>query len=199
MLFPVSDFLDSFSGPGSAEPENFFNHKRKAWHDRNKAEARCDLALNRHSLFSRGVMAIALWKRSTYGRTLSEIKDDPEMIPVFADNVAALLKKIFSGSLSGGDWAIVTPPPRRHKEGNFAQAVARIIADILGIPFHKDVATARSRQRVDATFDLVELPPEHNIIVFDDIYTTGSTLKAMQRLLAPLGKNLINIVAINNG
>lgn len=199
MLFDVNAYLDKFSGPGSPEPENFFSPSRAAWHGRNKSVARCDLAPDCHSLFSRGIMALALWRRSTYGRTLPEIKEDPDMVPFFAQNMTAFIRKFMTGPICKGDWAVITPPPRRHPDGNFAQAVAGIIADNLGIHFYPDTAAARNRQRVNAVYDLRSLPPEHNLIVFDDIYTTGSTLKSMRNLLAPLGKNLLNIVAINNG
>lgn len=199
MLFDVNDYLDKFSGPGSPEPENFFSRRRAAWHGCNKAEARCDLAADRHSLFTRGVMAVALWRRSKYGRTLSELKADPEMIPFFADEVSKFIRKLIPGPLGNGLWAIVTPPPRRHLKGNFAQAVAAKVAAELEINFYPDVAAAKNRQRVNAVYELVALHPERNLIVFDDIYTTGSTLMSMRRLLLPLGKCLFNVVAINNG
>ena len=66
------------------------------------------------------------------------------------------------------------------------------------IPYYEDVAIAHSRQRVAVDFDLGTLPPEPNLIIFDDFVTTGSTLNAMYRLLEPLGKNLFFVVGINN-
>ena len=38
--------------------------------------------------------------------------------------------------------------------------------------------------------------PEHNVIIYDDIVTTGSTLIATKKLLP--GKNLLFIVGIKN-
>lgn len=95
-------------------------------------------------------------------------------------------------------WAIVPSPKRRHLTQNFACRIAAEIGSRLGIPYYEDVALAHTRQRVNVEFDLGTLPPEPNLIIFDDFVTTGSTLSAMYRLLEPLGKNLFFVVGINN-
>lgn len=143
------------------------------------------------------VWFLALWQKSVTGRTLSEIKSDPAEIEHFSSAVSDFLTEYF-GSSPKSQWAICTTPKRRHKERNFATLVSMKIARRLGIPFYEDVATCRSRQRVNAVFDLNLLPAEQNLIVFDDFVTTGSTLKAMRNLLAPLGKSLLFITGINN-
>lgn len=201
MLIPdLDDFLSSFSPDKGKHPagEDPFSSKRRAWHDLSKAEPRCDFAPDRFRLNSRGIFFISLWKRSVYGPTLSEIKANPDMVGRFVEGVSPFIGEILGKDLAKGGWAIITPPPRRHLTGNFAQRVASGIARRLDIPFHPDVARSRNRQRVNAVFDLVSLPPENNLIVFDDICTTGSTFQAMGRLLAPLGKNLVFIAGINN-
>ena len=194
----LSDFLASFSPPSKEGGENLFERRREAWHEDNRAEPRCDFAPDRFRLNARGLFFLSLWKRSVYGPTLSEIKQAPAMVDRFAEGVAPFIRDIVGHQLASGGWAIITPPPRRHMEGNFAQACAKGIAERLSIPFHPDVARARSRQRVNAVYDLVALPPEPNLIVFDDICTTGSTFMSMRRLLLPLGKNLVFFAAINN-
>jgi predicted amidophosphoribosyltransferase len=68
----------------------------------------------------------------------------------------------------------------------------------LGIPFYEDVASCRSRHRVDAVFDLQFTPPEKNVILFDDFVTTGSTLKAMKAVLESVKKNVLSFTGINN-
>jgi predicted amidophosphoribosyltransferase len=68
----------------------------------------------------------------------------------------------------------------------------------LGIPFYEDVASCRSRHRVDAVFDLLYAPPERNVILFDDFVTTGSTLKAMKTVLEGIRKNVLSFTGINN-
>ncbi|MDE6791779.1 MAG: phosphoribosyltransferase [Muribaculaceae bacterium] len=199
-LSELSSFLDSFSPPSGAADggENLFSKKRKAWHSASKEEPRCDFAPDRFRLNARGLFFLSLWKRSIYGPTLSEIKADPEMVEKFIQGVAPFIRDILGHKLGKGQWAIITPPPRRHIERNFAQRVAAGISEILNIPFHPDVARAKNRQRVMAEFDLVNLPPEPNLIVFDDICTTASTFQAMRRLLLPHEKNLIFFAAINN-
>lgn len=199
MLFDISEFLDRFSGPGKAKPEDLLaDSKRKAWHQDNKVVPRCDFRKNRFRLNSRGVMFISLWKRSIYGLTLDEIKKRPDMPQKFADELSPFIRKIIGASLGSSGWAIVTPPPRRHLQGNFAQAVASLIARQVGIPFYPRFTKARNRQRICAHFDIIEAPPENNIIVFDDICTTGSTFIAMEEILSSLNKNRVYIAGINN-
>lgn len=67
-----------------------------------------------------------------------------------------------------------------------------------GIPYREDVAIARTKQRIGVDFEPGNIPPETNLICFDDFVTTGSTLGAMNRLLAPMGKNIFYIVGVDN-
>lgn len=200
MLFDVNSYLDKFSAPASsgADAENLFSEKRKAWHSIKKDDARCDFATDRFRLNARGIMFLSLWKRSIYGRTLTEIKGDDRMPEFFAKGMIPFILRIFGGNLPGGDWAIVTPPPRRHLENNFAMRCAVLIAEGLQIPFRRGVARAKNRQRVNAEFELIDAPKERNLIVFDDIVTTGSTFVAMDKLLRPLGKTTVFVTGINN-
>lgn len=199
-LFDVGGFLDRFSAAASpgADAENLFSTKRRAWHAVKSEEARCDFAPDRFRLNARGIMFLSLWKRSIYGRTLTEIKSDDTMPDFFADGLVPFIRRILGANLPGGDWAIVTPPPRRHLEHNFAMRCADRIASGLGIPHRRGIARSRNRQRVNAEFDLLYEPPEKNLIVFDDIVTTGSTFVAMDNLLGPLGKATVFVTGINN-
>jgi len=171
-------------------------HKRHAW-DRT-TEARCDftylLKLTRRS----EVNFISIWKKSLYGRTLTDIKSDPAMVSHFADNIVPVISETLGTSLAVGGWCIVTSPKRRHREKNFATMISEKIASKLGIPFYEDVAECRTKQRMNAVFTLNYLPEEPNIIVFDDFVTTGQTLRSMKQLLQPLGKNLVFFSGINN-
>ena len=179
----------------------FAEKKRAAWKDVQQDEARCDFAPNKVRISYRNPQfgIISLWKKSVYGRTLTDIKADPDMVEFFAVNVAKLVGQILGSSLSLGDWAIVTSPKRRHKERNFASLVSARLADLLGIPFYEDVAECHSKHRVGAVFTFgAEPPKERNIIVFDDFVTSGATMISMRELLLPLGKNLVFICAINN-
>ncbi|MCM1522791.1 MAG: phosphoribosyltransferase [Muribaculaceae bacterium] len=200
MLFDIHSFLDGFSAPTpkSADAENLFSDRRRAWHELKTAEARCDFAPDRFRLNARGIMFISLWRRSIYGRTLTEIKNDDSMVPYFADSMAPFITRILGESLAHSGWAVGTPPPRRHIENNFAARVASLLADRLAIPYRGGIARAKNRQRVNAEFELLYDPPEKNLIIFDDIVTTGSTFIAMDKILRPLSKTILYVTAINN-
>lgn len=177
----------------------FAEKKRAAWKDVQVAEARCDFAPNRMRITNRGgVFFITLWKKSVYGRTLTDIKGDDDMVGFFADNIAPLVRSVLGSFLSPEDYAVVTTPKRRHKERNFATLVASRMAEILGLQFFDDCAHAPNRHRVGTVFSANNIPPHRNIIVFDDFVTTGQTLVSMQNLLLEHGKNCVFFAGINN-
>lgn len=170
--------------------------KRQQWaHDDG---ARCDFQSRPMLAYRTGLFFLAVWKRSVYGKTLSEIKADDAMIPKVAGATTALLADVLGDNLAAGGWAVITTPKRRHRRRNFASLVAAALARQLAIPFYEDVALCRSKQRVNATFEMNVCPAEQNIIVFDDFVTTGQTMLAMKRLFQPTGKNLVFIAGINN-
>ena len=193
--------LDASSFSRDESKDLFAEKKRAAWKDVQQAEARCDFAPNnvRISYRNPAFGIISLWKKSLYGRTLTDIKSDPDMVEKFAEGMNTLIRQILGNSLADGDWAIVTSPKRRHKEHNFASLISARLAELLGIPFYEDVAECHSKHRVGAVFTFGKQPPaERNIIVFDDFVTTGATMISMRELLMPLGKNLVFFTAISN-
>ena len=213
--------LDASFVPSAQSKDLFAEKKRAAWKDVQQAEARCDFAPNkvrisyRSSTKSLGSAKnpqfgiISLWKKSVYGRTLTDIKADPDMVEKFAVGMNTLIRQILGDSLAAGDWCIVTSPSstkslcsaknRRHKTRNFASLISARLADLLGIPFYEDVAECHSKHRVGAVFTFGKEPPtEANIIVFDDFVTSGATMISMRELLQPLGKNLVFFTGINN-
>ena len=196
----VPDLDGSFVPTGEAK-DLFAEKKRAAWKDVQQAEARCDFAPNKVRISYRNPAfgIISLWKKSVYGRTLTDIKGDPEMVGKFADGMNTLIRQILGHSLANGDWCIVTSPKRRHKTRNFASLISARLAELLGIPFYEDLAVCHSKHRVGAVFTFGKQPPtEANIIVFDDFVTTGATMISMRELLQPLGKNLVFVAGINN-
>lgn len=206
----VPDLDASFRS--SPDKDLFSEKKRAAWKDVQQAEARCDFAPNKVRISYRNPAfgIISLWKKSVYGRTLTDIKGDPEMVEKFAVGMNTLIRQILGDSLAAGDWCIVTSPKRRHKERNFASLISARLADLLGIRFYEDLAECHSRHRVGAVFTFGSSfaerlrsknePPikEANIIVFDDFVTTGATMISMRNLLMPLKKNLVFFTAISN-
>lgn len=205
MTFPVADrdSLDVlFHDNGNNEPARtaqkdlFAVRERKSW-DKSQ-EARCDFTYRLRISPRAKLLFISIWQKSIYGRTLTDIKGDPDMVAFFAENICPVIRDVVGTHLKDGDWCIVTSPKRRHKQRNFATLIAARLANMLDIPFYEDAAVCRSKHRVNAVFELGVLPKERNVIVYDDFVTTGSTLGSMKRLLEPLGKNLIFFTNVNN-
>lgn len=170
--------------------------KRAGWNSAsNSQESVCDLkdCIGWHP--KRDFSFISCFKKSEQGYPLSTIKADFSNVGLFADAALNVIRRVI-GLHHNDDWALLTTPKRRHKETNFAESVCLVIAEKLGIPFYRDAITAKTRQRINPQFTLNVDIQEHNIIVFDDILTTGATLDAVNKLLP--SKNCLNIIGINN-
>lgn len=174
----------------------FALEQRKSWDK--SVEARCDFSYKLRLTRRSDVNFISIWQKSIMGRTLTDIKSDPDMVAFFADSICPVIKEMIGYNLSLGQWCVVTSPKRRHKEKNFATLISERIGQKLGIPFYEDVAFCHTKQRINAVFKLNVLPVEPNVIVFDDFVTTGQTLAGMKHLLQPLGKNLVFFTGVNN-
>ena len=174
----------------------FALEQRKSWDK--SVEARCDFTYKLRLTRRASTNFITIWQKSVFGKTLTEIKSDDDMIPFFVESLVPVIRECIGYHICDGSWAIVTTPMRRHKERNFATLVSEGLAKELGIPFYFDCAHCRSKQRVGAVFDPHNLPHEPNVIVFDDFVTTGSTLLAMKNLLQEHGKNPVFFAGINN-
>ena len=180
----------------SSGKDIFAAKERKAWDK--SLEARCDFQYHLRLTRRASTNFITIWQKSVFGKTLTEIKSDDDMVPYFAEHLLPVIQEMIGYNLSAGDWAIVTTPMRRHLERNFASRIAEKLGEALGIPFYYDCAHCRSKQRVGAVYDANNIPIEHNVIVFDDFVTTGSTILAMKNLLHSLGKNPVFFCGINN-
>lgn len=180
----------------SPSEDLFAERKRSAWN--NKGETRCDfqyrLKLEHHS----GVTYCTIWRRSLTGRLLTEIKSDRNEVAHFSDMLSPVILEMLGYNLSAGDWCVCSTPRRRHKDWNFACAVAEAIAAKLSIPYYEDVAEAKNAKRVGAVFSMKNCPKEVNIICVDDFVTTGSTFLSMKHLLQNAGKNVVFFAGINN-
>ena len=120
------------------------------------------------------------------------------MIEVFATTISSTISEVLGQNLSLGGFCIVTAPRRRHLERNFATLVSVRLSEILKIPFYEDIIHCKSKQRMNAVFTLSQVPTEPNIIVFDDIVTTGSTLSSIKNAFEKYNKNLLFFTGINN-
>ena len=188
--------LDLAESAPKEKEDIFAEKKRKGWDK--SVEARCDFTPKPRLTRRSGLFFLSYWQKSIYGRTLTEIKADDAMVPFFAETISRLISEILGDHLQSGGYCIITTPKRRHKVLNFATRISISIAEKLGIPFYEDVCSCRTKQRVGAIFDVNIVPKEQNIICFDDFVTTGQTLQAMQRALAPYNKNIVFITGINN-
>lgn len=158
-----------------------------------KAEARCELTPRPSTITKPDLIVLCNFKKSKDGELLTKIKENPDNAEYFADNFIMSLQKILR-NFDG--WALVTAPKRRHKTNNFAERVCSITANKIGITFYKDVFECKTKMRINPTFTVVKEVAENNIILYDDIITTGSTLEAMHDCL--VGKNVLCFAGVNN-
>lgn len=193
----VDRLLDGFSGGAARRSENLFSEGSRAWNREDKPEPRCDFTY-RPKVIHKPLPVLSLWQRTVYGEKLTDIKADSVRAKFFAEHLAHYISLLLGGCLASGGWAIVAVPPRRHKTGNFGVAVARSVAELLGIPCRDNVAEAVNSHRVKPDFRLVSMPQEYNLIVVDDIVTTGSTMMAMRELLTAEGRNVLLLAGICN-
>lgn len=182
--------------PDFAKEEFKEEQKRKGWKsEKDVKESVCDMEENIAYHSKQDFAFVSSFKKSEQGTPLSQIKSDFSNVGVFSKAAVNLISRII-GLKHKEDWALITTPKRRHKETNFAESVCEEIAKEIGIVFYKDAITAKTRQRINPKFDLEKEIKENNIIVYDDIITTGSTLVGVSKLLT--GKNILYIVGINN-
>jgi len=169
-------------------------HKRM-WH---KMEKRCNLVMEPQLREKNGISYVSFYKTTEEGRTYEDIKADPVAAQLMADNLTDYLERSL-GKLEKGDWCLATTPRRRHRKGfHFATEVCELSADSLHISFRKDIAEAKNRTRINPVFSVNYNPPEHNVILFDDIISTGSTLKAVRDLLIERKHAVYCVVGIRN-
>ena len=161
----------------------------------NAQESVCDMVDNIAWHPKRDFSFISCFKKSEEGYPLSIIKSDFDNVAKFAQAAMNVIHRVV-GLKNKEGWAIVTTPKRRHKEHNFAESVCIELSGKLGIPFYQEAITAKNRQRINPVFTLHADIKEQNIIVFDDILTTGATLDAVNNLLSD--KNCFFVVGIDN-
>ena len=188
----------NFEVPENQKVDIFEISKRKKWHSISSEEARCDMKPCIR-LTKRGVFFISVWKKSLFGRTLTDLKSDRDMVSVFADAIVPVITGVLGSNLDPEQFAVICSPRRRHLDWNFGHEAAQAVASSLGLQFFPDSCTARSRQRVNVDFEPANIPSQRNLIVYDDIVTTGQTLSSMYRLFSDkLHKNCLFFSNINN-
>ena len=133
------------------------------------------------------------------GADITAIKTNPENVAPFADCLVDYVLKTLGNNLSAGNWGLVTAPRRRHKQDfHFSTTICETAAKTLGLKFYEDAVSAENRNRIQPEFKLVIDPREVNVILYDDIVSTGETLRTTRRLLLDAGHCVICIVGIKN-
>lgn len=167
--------------------------KRKKWAN---DKIRCDLKDHICIRRCNDTLYQALFKTGKQGIPLEDIKVE-ENVDLFAGTAVEHIKNSLGSDLE--TWCIVTTPRRRHKEGfHFATEVSRQISGELGICFYENAFESENTTRLNPIFNMLKDPAEHNVIIYDDVLTTGYTLQEVRRLLIESGHITYSIVSIDN-
>ena len=170
--------------------------RRKAWET---AAKKCDLTPKIQLRMKCGGYYTAFFSTGKNGRPIEDIKTDPSLVQPFADCLCDYLDRYLGGDLSRGGWCICTTPRRRHRDGmHFATSVCEAASADLGVRFYPDAVTAPNRGRIDTEFTLAVNPEEPNIVLFDDVLTTGITMRETRRLFIEAGHTVMSVAAIRN-
>lgn len=169
--------------------------KHKTWGKGERQDvARCDMK-PRYGIVQRApYYVVHSFARSEEGTPLTEIKTSAN-VSTFAAAACTMLNGLLSLN-KPANFALITAPPRWHKDWNFAQEVCGRIAHLLRVHFYPGAFVAHNANRIKPDFELREKIAEDNVIIYDDILTTGSTLRNLAKFFPE--KNVILIVGINN-
>ena len=169
--------------------------KREKW---GVTKAKCDLKDKLGLHRCNDTLYHSLFKTGKEGKPLESIKAE-ENVQMFAKTAADMILSLLSSNIADGDWCILTTPRRRHKEGfHFATEVSRMIAEYLSIPFYEEAFESENNVRMDPIFNMLTEPEEKNVIIYDDILTTGYTLQETTRLLIDSGHVTFPVISIDN-
>ena len=89
----------------------FALEQRKSWDK--SVEARCDFTYKLRLTRRASTNFITIWQKSVFGKTLTEIKSDDDMIPFFVESLVPVIRECIGYHICDGSWAIVTTPMRR--------------------------------------------------------------------------------------
>ena len=170
--------------------------RRKSWA---VTEKRCNLKkkIKQHS--HGGLMYTTFYEVGKEGILLEDIKADEGNVEPFAENLCDYLEETLGANIAKGGWCICTTPRRRHKKGfHFSTEICRSAAAKLGIPFYLDAFSAENRNRIEPDFTMESEPKEQNVILYDDIVTTGQTIRTVRQMLSDAGHVTLLVIGIKN-
>ena len=194
-LNDLSSFDCDMSAFGFDTSELF--KRRAAW---SKVEKRCDLKRRVKQHLHGGMSYTTLFECGKRGIPIAAIKEDAANVEPIAYCLVDYLSQTLGDRIEGAaDWSMVTTPRRRHRDGfHFATEISRTAAENLHLPFVTNAFRAEDRNRIDPHFELISDPAESNVILFDDIVTTGSTIRACRQLLVEGGHCVLCVIGIKN-
>lgn len=158
-------------------------------------ESRCNLVSHIAVHERYGTLILSSFRKTREGTPLSVIKKEPENVKLFADEAVRMIRGIL-GLHEVTGIALITAPKRRHKRVNFSEMVCREISARTGLRFYPGAIRSHNRDRLHPIFTLETCIMEPLVILYDDILTTGSTVKHVLEHLE--NKNTIVIIGINN-
>lgn len=186
----AEDIPEEETGDGEQEK------KGKAWTTRG---ARCDMTLKITCRVKNGRWYTSLHAVSKDGKTLEEIKNDKKCEKQLVEELVDYIEKAMGRNLAANGWAMATTGRRRHRDGyHFATEICRKASARLGIPFHEDLIKCSNTNRLKPTLTITRETEEKNLILFDDIITTGTTAAQTVELLEKRGYTVITIIGIRN-
>lgn len=180
------------------EPEEESGEKEKgtAWSTRG---ARCDMQLKITARQKSGHWYTSLHAISKESKTLEEIKNDRKYEKQLVSELVDYIKGALGRNLAGCGWAMITTGRRRHREGyHFATEVTRKAAKKLQLPFYENAISCGNADRLKPALVIEQRPAEKNLILFDDIITTGTTAAKTAELLEAEGYTVMIIIGIRN-
>ena len=175
--------------PGEKEPG-------KKWTTRG---VRCDMKPQPACREKNGHRYVSLYASSKEGMTLEEIKNSRKCEKQMAEATAEYLRGFLGNALKETGWAMITTGRRRHREGyHFATAVCKRVAEDLGIRFYEGSVECENSDRLKPALTMRTEPEEKNLILFDDIITTGTTMSRTAELFQGKGYTVMAIIGIRN-
>ena len=170
--------------------------RRKSWQHLTK---RCGLKRKIKQHFNGDFNVTTFYEVGKNGKPINEIKEDKNNVPIFADNLCDYLDRTLGLNIANGNWCILTTPPRRHKTGfHFSTEICRVTSEKLNLPFYEHAFEANNRRRIFPDFTMITTPKEDNVILYDDIITTGQTIRYCRNLLNDAVKVTFCVVGICN-
>ena len=168
---------------------------RKKWE---KQKVACDLKDKLGLKRCNDTIYHSLFRTGKNGKPIEEIKVN-ENVRMFAQTSIDFIQSLLGPNLKDGDWCILTTPRRRHKEGfHFATEISRIIGEYFQIPFYEDAFESENVTRLNPIFTMLKIPKEKNVIIYDDVLTTGYTLQAVKQPLIDTGHITFPVISIDN-